>query len=269
MSRFKACLPRLLTVALFLVLSVTIQPTATAYAQAASGITSPAPGSTVSGSVPVMGTAVIEPFQRYELYYKQEPNGDDSYIYFDGDTKPVVNGQLGIWETGTLPPGIYTIRMRVVKTDGNYAEHFAPKISVNQGPTPTPTSDEPTPTPIPTATFTPVPQPTAVVGTVEQPDLGEATATPEATEALIAMGSEGDSGTQDTTSTESDVGAVAQPGAAESSGNSLTDELGAALSIQRLRTQFFRGVRISAAVFLLVVAIFAGKRLLEWTLSRM
>ena len=35
-----------------------------AYAQAESGITSPAPGSIVSGDVPIIGTATSEPFQK-------------------------------------------------------------------------------------------------------------------------------------------------------------------------------------------------------------
>ena len=65
--------------------------------KAQSGITSPTTGSTVSGDVPIMGTAVIDPFQKYELHFKLEPSGDDAYIYFAGATSPVANGQLGIW----------------------------------------------------------------------------------------------------------------------------------------------------------------------------
>ena len=91
------------------------------------GISSPATGSSVGGDVPVMGTAVIETFQKYELHYKQEPSGDDAYIYFDGGTTPVDNGQLAIWRASGLPPGAYSLRLRVVKADGNYAEYFSAK----------------------------------------------------------------------------------------------------------------------------------------------
>ena len=101
---------------------------------AQSGITSPAPGSSVSGDVTVIGTAVIDPFQKYELHFKLEPSGDDAYVYFTGNTVPVQNGPLGVWQTGGLPAGIYSLRLRVVKNDGNYAEFFAQNISVNQGP---------------------------------------------------------------------------------------------------------------------------------------
>ncbi len=90
--------------------------------------------------MPIIGTAVIDSFQKYELHYKQEPSGDDAYIYFTGGTTPIVGGQLGVWAAGGLPPGNYSIRLRVVKQDGNYAEYYAPNVSVNQAaPSPTPT----------------------------------------------------------------------------------------------------------------------------------
>jgi hypothetical protein len=205
-----------------------------------------------------MGTAVIDTFQRYELYFKQEPSGDDSYVYFDGQTQQVVNGQLGTWETGGLAPGIYTIRLRVVKADGNYAEFFVPNVSVNQGPASTPTPDQPTPTPIPTATFTPVPQPTPVIAEVEQPDLGE-TATPEPSPEAVALAP-----------SESEAGGQPAPenAAPESTGNSVTRAISETFGLDKLRAQFFRGVRYSAAAFLIVAALFIGRKLIEWALTQ-
>ena len=159
-----------------------------AQAQTSSGITSPATSSAVGGTVTIQGTAVIEPFQKYELHFKQEPSGDDAYIYFDGGTEPVVNGQLGILQADGLSPGVYSIRLRVVKNDGNYAEFFAQNVNVGQDlePTPTSTSNVPTPTPIPSATFTPAPQPTPVVGQVSQPDLGNNPPAEQAPEPVAA-----------------------------------------------------------------------------------
>jgi hypothetical protein len=233
---------------------------------AQSGITAPAGGTTVSGDVVIMGTAVIDPFQKYELHYKLEPSGDDAYIYFAGATMPVVNGQLGVWQAGALPPGTYSLRLRVVKIDGNYAEFYTTGISVNQGavatqePTPTPTSSEPTATPIPTVTFTPAPQPTVAVGQVAQPALDippTATSGAEAA-ALVPVTNAGSSQAITTTlavATEAGVGTTE---------GSLTRELGAALSLSRLRGEFFNGMRISAALFLGVIALYAGKRLFDW-----
>ena len=155
-----------------------------------SGITSPATGSSVSGSVPILGTAVGPPFLKYELFWKQEPSGDESYVWFAGETFEVRNGQLGVWHTGGFEPGIYTLRLRVVRPDGNYGEYFAQNISVSQE-AQTPTPDGPTQTPIPIDTPTPFPQPTVAPVQVVQPDIEEPTSEHTATPAPVAQDSGG------------------------------------------------------------------------------
>jgi hypothetical protein len=256
---------RLAGVLLLIVLTST-RPAPVAAQNPQSGITSPAPGSSISGNVPIFGTAVIEPFQKYELHYKLEPSGDDAYIFFASDTVPVVDGQLGVWAADSLAPGIYSLRLRVVKTDGNYAEYYSPNLSVNQGPQPTPTPDvtqEPTPTPIPTATFTPAPQPTPVVGQVEQPVALEPEPTP--TQAVaIAEAVQPAAGQPETVSgleTSSSVAEVQEPSVQSSS---VTRELGEAVSFSNLRNDFMNGVRVSAAIMLSVTALYAGKKLFSW-----
>ena len=244
-------------------------------AMAQSGITSPAPGASVSGDVQIVGTAVIDPFQKYELHYKMEPSGDDAYIYFFGGTTPVMNGVLGTWQAGGLPAGVYSLRLRVVKNDGNYAEFYTPDISVNQTggaatptidpsltmtPTAEPTSSEPTPTPIPTATFTPAPQPTVAVGQVAQP-VADTPPTPTLTPAAVGVISPSvDANGQPLTTT---LSAITGSNDSDAGGN-VTRELGEALSLNRLRSQFFNGMRISAALFLGVISLYAGKRLFDW-----
>ena len=237
------------------------------HAQDSSGISSPGPGASINGDVPIIGTATIDPFQKYELHYKQEPSGDDAYIYFAGGTSPVINGQLGVWQAGGLPPGAYTLRLRVVKVDGNYAEFYIPNITVNQGaavPSPTATSEL---TPTVTPTFTPAPQPTAVIGQVTQPQVeGDApvpTATP--TPAAVAAGDTAGNTTGAAALTTTGTLLGAQEAAAQTAaGASVTDQLGESLGFERLRTQFFNGVRISAALFIGFAALLAGKKLFEW-----
>jgi hypothetical protein len=255
--------------AVFIVMAVAAMAPGTAYAQDSSGITSPGPGATINGDVPIIGTATIDPFQKYELHYKQEPSGDDAYIYFAGSTAPVINGQLGVWQAGGLPGGTYTLRLRVVKVDGNYAEFYIPNISVNQAgggsvPTPTATSEL---TPTATPTFTPAPQPTAVVGQVTQPQVeGDApppaaTPTPAAVAVDPAAAVPADGAALPTTAPLLNAeGAAVQTVA----GGSVTDQLGESLGFERLRTQFFNGVRISAALFIGFAALLAGKKLFEW-----
>jgi len=219
-----------------------------------SGITSPATGSSVSGSVPVLGTAVGPPFARYYLYFKLEPSGDEAFVWFAGETFEVNNGQLGVWHTGNLAPGIYSLRLRVVRPDGNYGEFFARSISVNQE-APTPTPDGPTPTPIPIDTPTPVPQPTVPPVEVDQPKIEEPTAEVTPSPAAPAQGNGGGTAQGQTAS----EGQSIVPGAPGGIGN-LTE----ALSLNRLRERFLTGVRWSAGLFLLLGAVFAAKRLMQW-----
>ncbi len=219
-----------------------------------SGITSPATGSSVSGSVPVLGTAVGSQFARYELYFKLESSGDEAFVWFAGETFQVNNGQLGVWHTGNLAPGVYSLRLRVVRPDGNYGEYFARNISVNlEAPTPTP--DGPTPTPIPIDTPTPVPQPTVPPVEIEQPEIEEPTAEVTPSPAAPEQNNGGGSTQGQTTS----QGQSVVPGAPSS-----IDSLAGALSLNRLRAHFLTGVRWSAGLFLLLGAIFAAKRLLQW-----
>lgn len=224
------------------------------------GISSPSPNSSVVGSVPILGTASGAQFARYELYYKMEPSGDDAYKYFGGETRQIHNGQLGVWDTLALglAPGVYTLRMRVVRPDGNYNEYFAPNISVNQEVN-TPTPDGPTPTPIPVETPTPRPQPTVAPVRVQQPELDEPSAEPTATP--LPPGQDNTGGT----SGGGDAGA--SQSTIEQAPTNIIGDLGA-LSLTGLRESFFTGVRWSAGLFLLLGALFAAKRLIEWALSK-
>lgn len=247
-----------------------------AVAQAA-GISAPTTGAAVSGDVIISGTAVIDPFQRYELYYKQEPSGDDAYIYFDGGTSPVTNGQLGVWRTTNISPGTYSIRLRVVKTDGNYGEFFVRDVQLGGSSgeptaTPTTTPGSPTPTAIPTATFTPAPQPTPAVGAVTQPLFSDAAPTPTPlTVATIALDPNANtnsvfapSNLTNTTWISGAVFADSDQPVTNIEGSSFTRELGEAVALDRLRSFFFTGMRFSATLAIGILALLAGKRIFDW-----
>jgi penicillin-binding protein 1C len=85
-------------------------------------ITSPADGDTISGNVPIVGTASFDP--AVVEFYKIElgiPNGSDVQWLTLGETHntPVVNGQLEVLQAEGLPPGSYYLRLIVIQ-DSNY-----------------------------------------------------------------------------------------------------------------------------------------------------
>jgi hypothetical protein len=141
-------------------------------------ITSPRDGAVVRGVVSIIGTASHTDFWKYEVYYAPEPNPTDQWVFIGTvHETAVVNGLLETWNTNFIPDGVYALRLRVVRRDGNYVEYTAHNISVaNTKPTDTPTLEatptpEKTPTPLPPTptpeivqppTSTPRPLPTTV-----------------------------------------------------------------------------------------------------------
>jgi penicillin-binding protein 1C len=85
-------------------------------------ITSPAQGETVSGILPIIGTADFDP--QVVQFYKIElgiPNGENVDWVTLGETHndPVVNGTLEMLHADALAPGDYLLRLIVIK-DSNY-----------------------------------------------------------------------------------------------------------------------------------------------------
>ncbi|MBL8131235.1 MAG: transglycosylase domain-containing protein [Anaerolineae bacterium] len=87
-------------------------------------ITSPLNGETVSGNVPILGTAQFSPAQA--LYYKIEISGGQFggswFTLGDVHYNSVINGQLEFLQAEGLQPGSYTLQLVVVGNDGNYVQ---------------------------------------------------------------------------------------------------------------------------------------------------
>jgi hypothetical protein len=79
-------------------------------------ITSPKPGSQISGSVDLTGTVDIPDFGFYK--YEVAPLNTDTWATIAANRKPVDNGSLGQWDTTTLTPGDYQLRLVVINTQG-------------------------------------------------------------------------------------------------------------------------------------------------------
>ncbi|MGD9047279.1 MAG: hypothetical protein PVF77_04450 [Anaerolineae bacterium] len=154
-------------------------------AQTTGQITSPRDQATVRGLVPIEGSATHPQFQKYEVHYGPQPNPGDQWTPIGGSpfTVPVVQGRLGLWDTTLIPDGVYSLRLRVVRLDGNYDEYFVRGIQVsNTRPTETPTP-EATPTEAP-PTNTPEPTSTVVIGV---PTVSSPTPRPTATALPTAL----------------------------------------------------------------------------------
>jgi hypothetical protein len=147
-------------------------------------ITSPANNAVVQGQVAIIGSADYPSFQFYILEFSPEPVSDKWQIIGDIHQNPLLNGTLETWDTTKYPDGSYTIRLRVVRLDGNYSEFFARQVVVsNARPIPTDTPAVQTPqTPTVTPTTLP-PTPTVVV---EQPVVETPTPRPVETSAPLA-----------------------------------------------------------------------------------
>lgn len=147
-------------------------------------ITSPASNAVVQGQVQISGSADHPSFQFYILEFAPEPiSGNQWQIIGDIHQSPVLNGALETWDTTKYPDGSYTIRLRVVRLDGNYTEFFVQQVVVSNSqpiPTATPATQE-TPTP----TITPTPMPATPTVMIDQPVVETPTPRPIETSAPL------------------------------------------------------------------------------------
>jgi hypothetical protein len=145
-------------------------------------ITSPRDRAVVRDKVSIRGTATHPEFWKYEVAYGPEPNPGDQWILIGvvHETQ-VVDNVLETWDTTLLPDGNYSLRLRVVRRDGNFQEYFVREIAVaNTQPTDTPTPEV---TATPTDTPTPLPPTPTIV--IELPILPSPTPEPLATIAPV------------------------------------------------------------------------------------
>jgi hypothetical protein len=166
----------LLLLGVFLVALIEAAPSRSPQEQAPQAvITSPRDRAVVRDKVSIQGTATHPQFWKYEVAYGPEPNPGDQWILIGmvHETQ-VVDNVLETWDTNLLPDGNYSLRLRVVRRDGNYDEYFVREVAVaNALPTDTPT---PAVTPTPTDTPTPLPPTPTII--IELPVLPSPTPQP-------------------------------------------------------------------------------------------
>lgn len=120
-------------------------------------IISPAAGSQIRGTVPIVGSAVVPNFQFYKVEWGIGPNPAQWALIGSLHDQQVTNNQLEVWNTNVVPDNTYTLRLTGVKNDGNWEEFYVRNLQVaNSAPQATATPTE-TPTPEGTLTATPTP----------------------------------------------------------------------------------------------------------------
>ena len=139
-------------------------PTVTDPSQIQVAIVDPPDGMLVGGVVQVFGSANVPDFASYELQYGEshDPGAFSQPIYGPANA-PVVNGQLGQWDTTQLKSGPHTLRLLVRDNKGaQYEARVRVFVENNAAPTP----EQPTPTwtpevvpPTETPTLPPAPVP--------------------------------------------------------------------------------------------------------------
>lgn len=98
-------------------------------------ITSPIPGSILSGEIEVRGNANVENFAFYEV---QVSTLGSNWLTVLTDKVPVINGSLGKWDTRIQTPGEYALRLLVYNSTGKFPEPCTIPISIIPVPTKTP-----------------------------------------------------------------------------------------------------------------------------------
>lgn len=207
-------------------------------------ITAPQTGATLNGIVQIEGTAsLVGQFQYYKLEFS--PSGDNYTVFSGLIRQQVTAGQLAVWDSASVPDGVYSIRLRVVDATGNYCDAVVSGLTVQnstpitptevQVATPTETEAAPQENVVPTAV------PTIQIGAPTEPGR-----TAAATDVATPSG----------TRTPSGVSIIP--------GGFSTDSLfsGVTSAMNGLARTFFFGAVTMAGILLLIGVIFFVRRVL-------
>jgi hypothetical protein len=79
-------------------------------------LTSPEPGQEVSGVVTLIGTVDVDNFGFYK--YEIAPQGTETWATISAGRDIVQNDEVGLWDTSTLTPGDYQLRLEATDNQG-------------------------------------------------------------------------------------------------------------------------------------------------------
>ena len=203
-------------------------------------ITSPRDGAQLRGVVQISGTATDPKFDHYELNWAAQ-SAPDNWQVIAAVHNQIMNGSLGTWDTAQLEPGVYMLRLRVVRDEDKYIETVVRELSINQS--------TPTPTPVPTEpigpTIPPSPTRSAAVTTPTVLIVQPPTSTPQVTAAA-----------------KPGAAAVATPG---STSRTPTVQV----NLAGFGSAFCNGVLYAFLIFMIWGIVWGGRRIARWVLRQM
>jgi hypothetical protein len=92
-------------------------------------LTEPVDGSEINGVIVVKGTASIQNFGFYK--YELAQPGETTWLTIQAGRELIQDGDLGQWDTRTLAPGDYMLRLVVTDNQGESLEPCAIRVHVN------------------------------------------------------------------------------------------------------------------------------------------
>jgi hypothetical protein len=97
-------------------------------------LTEPADGTEINGVIVVKGTASIQNFGFYK--YELAQPGETTWLTIQAGRDIIQDGDLGQWDTRTLAPGDYMLRLIVTDNQGESLEPCVIRVHVNNPSTP-------------------------------------------------------------------------------------------------------------------------------------
>lgn len=113
-------------------------------------IVEPKTGDAIAGFVTIRGTALVENFSRFDLHISEW--GSEDWLWLTSSREIIRNSPLYQLDTTAYRDGIYELRLRALRADGNYVETFVRNLEIRN-------ANPPTPTPIVNELGTPIAQP--------------------------------------------------------------------------------------------------------------
>jgi hypothetical protein len=138
-------------------------------------VLSPTAGAVLQGIVTVRGKAAMEGFSALEVSFAYANDATETWFLLYEGQQPIVEGDLAIWDTTTLPDGEYRLRVRVVLRDGQVRDVIVDGLRVRNY------SPIEANTPLPSENF---PSPTAMIAVQPSPTMVRWTPTPLAANPL-------------------------------------------------------------------------------------